>query len=65
VVQRQCRGLCWQTVPAKIGKILKHPKAMAARMKMMKFDVATLEAATKKPKRQRPIPTSYGAGCDH
>jgi predicted 3-demethylubiquinone-9 3-methyltransferase (glyoxalase superfamily) len=32
-------GLCWQ--------ILKHPKAMAAMMKMVKFDIATLEAAAK------------------
>ena len=38
-------GLCWQVVPEKIGEILKHPKAMAAMMQMVKFDIATLEAA--------------------
>jgi predicted 3-demethylubiquinone-9 3-methyltransferase (glyoxalase superfamily) len=40
-------GLCWQIVPEKIGEILKQPKAMAAMMKMVKFDIATLEAAAK------------------
>lgn len=40
-------GLCWQIVPENIGEILKHPNAMAAMMKMIKFDVATLEAAAK------------------
>ena len=40
-------GLCWQIVPEKIGEILKHPKAMAAMMNMVKFDIATLEAAAK------------------
>jgi len=40
-------GLCWQIVPEKIGEILKHPKAMAAMMKMVKFDIAALEAAAK------------------
>jgi predicted 3-demethylubiquinone-9 3-methyltransferase (glyoxalase superfamily) len=34
-------------VPEKIGEILKHPKAMAAMMKMVKFDIATLEDAAK------------------
>lgn len=34
-------------VPEKIGEILKHPKAMAARMSMVKFDLATLEAAAR------------------
>ena len=38
-------GLCWQIVPANIGQILKHPKAMAAMMGMVKFDIAALEAA--------------------
>lgn len=38
-------GLCWQIVPAKIGELLKHPKAMAAMMGMVKFDIAQLEAA--------------------
>jgi hypothetical protein len=30
-------GLYWQIVPEKIGEILKHPKAMAAMMNMVKF----------------------------
>jgi predicted 3-demethylubiquinone-9 3-methyltransferase (glyoxalase superfamily) len=34
-------------VPENIVEILKHPKAMAAMMKMVKFDIATLEAAAK------------------
>ena len=40
-------GLCWQIVPENIGEMLKHPKAMAAMMAMVKFDIATLEAAAK------------------
>lgn len=40
-------GLCWQIVPENISEILKHPKAMAAMMKMVKFDIATLQAAAK------------------
>ena len=40
-------GLCWQIVPEKIGELLKHPQAMAAMMKMVKFVIATLEAAAK------------------
>jgi predicted 3-demethylubiquinone-9 3-methyltransferase (glyoxalase superfamily) len=40
-------GLCWQVVPARIAELLKHPAAMAAMMKMKKFDIATLEAAGK------------------
>ena len=40
-------GLCRQIVPEKIDEILKHPKAMAAMMNMVKFDLATLEAAAK------------------
>jgi len=40
-------GLSWQIVPEKIGEMLKHPSAMAAMMKMVKFDIATLEAAAK------------------
>ena len=38
-------GLCWQIVPETIGEVLKHPKAMAAMMQMVKFDIAALEAA--------------------
>ncbi len=40
-------GLCWQVVPENIGRILQHPKAMAAMMQMVKFDIATLEAAAR------------------
>ncbi|MEZ5399682.1 MAG: VOC family protein [Bryobacteraceae bacterium] len=40
-------GLCWQIVPENIGEILKHPKAMAAMMTMVKFDIAALEAAAR------------------
>ncbi len=40
-------GLCWQIVPENIGEILKHPKAMAAMMDMVKFDIATLKAAAR------------------
>lgn len=38
-------GLCWQIVPADIGNVLKHPKAMAAMMTMVKLDIAALQAA--------------------
>jgi len=40
-------GLCWQIVPHNIGDLLKNPNAMAAMMQMVKFDIATLEAAAK------------------
>jgi predicted 3-demethylubiquinone-9 3-methyltransferase (glyoxalase superfamily) len=40
-------GLCWQIVPHNVGEVLKHPKAMAAMMQMVKFDMAALEAAAK------------------
>lgn len=42
-------GLCWQIVPENVGEVLKHPKAMAAMMQMIKFDIATLEAAANQP----------------
>jgi predicted 3-demethylubiquinone-9 3-methyltransferase (glyoxalase superfamily) len=38
-------GLCWQIVPARIGELIKHPKAMEAMMKMIKLDIAELERA--------------------
>lgn len=38
-------GLCWQIVPHNIGELVSHPKAMAAMMTMVKFDIAALEAA--------------------
>lgn len=40
-------GLCWQIVPENIGQLVSHPKAMAAMMTMVKFDVAALEAAAR------------------
>jgi predicted 3-demethylubiquinone-9 3-methyltransferase (glyoxalase superfamily) len=38
-------GLSWQIVPARIGELIKHPKAMQAMMKMIKLDIAELERA--------------------
>ncbi len=38
-------GLRWQVVPAHIGDLIRHPKAMQAMMQMMKFDIAALERA--------------------
>jgi len=38
-------GLSWQVVPAKIGQLLKSPKAMQALMGMKKLDIAELEKA--------------------
>jgi predicted 3-demethylubiquinone-9 3-methyltransferase (glyoxalase superfamily) len=38
-------GLCWQVVPARIGELIRHPKAMQAMMHMKKLDIATLERA--------------------
>jgi predicted 3-demethylubiquinone-9 3-methyltransferase (glyoxalase superfamily) len=38
-------GLRWQVVPARIGELLGHPKAMQAMMKMGKLDIAELERA--------------------
>jgi len=38
-------GLCWQVVPARLGDLLKNPKAMQAMMQMKKLDIATLERA--------------------
>jgi predicted 3-demethylubiquinone-9 3-methyltransferase (glyoxalase superfamily) len=40
-------GLRWQVVPARIGELIRHPKAMQAMMGMMKFDIAALERAAK------------------
>jgi hypothetical protein len=34
-------------VPESIGEILRHPKAMAVMMNMVKLDIAALEAAAK------------------
>jgi len=38
-------GLRWQVVPANIGELIRHPKAMEAMMQMKKFDIAALERA--------------------
>lgn len=38
-------GLFWQIVPARLADLIKHPKAMAAMMKMKKLDIAELERA--------------------
>ncbi|MFC6645640.1 VOC family protein [Granulicella cerasi] len=38
-------GLCWQIVPENVGEVIQHPKAMAAMMQMIKFDIAKLKAA--------------------
>lgn len=38
-------GLCWQVVPARIGELIKHPKALQAMMKMKKLEIAELERA--------------------
>jgi predicted 3-demethylubiquinone-9 3-methyltransferase (glyoxalase superfamily) len=40
-------GVSWQVVPAKLGELLKEPKAMQAMMKMVKLDIAELERAAK------------------
>lgn len=40
-------GLCWQIVPRRIGELIGHPRAMQAMMKMVKMDLAALEAAAR------------------
>jgi len=40
-------GVSWQIVPKNISELISHPKAMNAMMKMVKLDIATLEAAAK------------------
>jgi predicted 3-demethylubiquinone-9 3-methyltransferase (glyoxalase superfamily) len=40
-------GLRWQVVPAHIGELIRHPKAMQAMMQMKKFDIAALERAAR------------------
>jgi predicted 3-demethylubiquinone-9 3-methyltransferase (glyoxalase superfamily) len=40
-------GVFWQVVPENIGELISHPKGMEAMMKMVKLDIATLEAAGK------------------
>lgn len=38
-------GLCWQIVPARIGELIKHPKAFQAMLTMKKLDIGELERA--------------------
>jgi predicted 3-demethylubiquinone-9 3-methyltransferase (glyoxalase superfamily) len=38
-------GVSWQIVPVKLPELLRHPGAMRAMMKMVKMDIAALEAA--------------------
>jgi predicted 3-demethylubiquinone-9 3-methyltransferase (glyoxalase superfamily) len=38
-------GVSWQIAPENIMELVKHPDGMRAMMKMVKFDIATLEAA--------------------
>ena len=40
-------GLCWQIVPRNILELVRHPKAMAAMMGMIKMDLRALEAAAR------------------
>lgn len=40
-------GVCWQIVPENIAELVSKPKGMEAMMKMIKFDIAALEAAAK------------------
>ena len=38
-------GLSWQVIPARLGELIRHPKAMQAMMQMKKLDIAELERA--------------------
>ena len=38
-------GLSWQVVPARLGELISHPKALQAMLGMKKLDVAELERA--------------------
>jgi predicted 3-demethylubiquinone-9 3-methyltransferase (glyoxalase superfamily) len=38
-------GLSWQIVPARLGELIKHPKALQAMLQMKKLDIAELERA--------------------
>ena len=38
-------GLSWQIIPARLGELIKNPKAMRAMMGMKKIDIAELERA--------------------
>lgn len=43
-------GLSWQVVPARIGELVSHPKALQAMLGMKKLDVAELERAAEEQK---------------
>ena len=38
-------GLSWQIVPAQLGELIRHPKALQAMLRMKKLDIAELERA--------------------
>jgi len=40
-------GLSWQVIPANIGELVSHPRAMQAMMGMVKLNIAQLEAAAR------------------
>ena len=40
-------GLSWQVIPARMGELVSHPKAMQAMMGMKKLNIAELENAAK------------------
>jgi predicted 3-demethylubiquinone-9 3-methyltransferase (glyoxalase superfamily) len=40
-------GLRWQVVPARIGELIRHPRAMQVMMGMKKFDIAALQRAAR------------------
>jgi predicted 3-demethylubiquinone-9 3-methyltransferase (glyoxalase superfamily) len=40
-------GLSWQVVPSRLPDLIKHPKAIQAMLKMVKLDIAELEAAAR------------------
>ena len=40
-------GVSWQIAPENIMELVKHPDGMRAMMKMVKFDIATLETAAR------------------
>ena len=40
-------GVSWQIAPENIMELVKHPNGMRAMMKMVKFDIATLETAAR------------------
>jgi len=41
-------GLSWQVVPARIGELIRHPKAFQAMLQMKKLHIGGLERAGRK-----------------